>query len=180
MRFTHHSAFIQKIKFVIFLIIYNSESYELHFKGWWMLQIYQNALLTQEIYTQWEEMAKKHNFGAFCLFCGIVREEGGNDGLSFEIYQPLFFRWFDRWKEIGQKENLIFCIAHSVGDVFNGQSSYMSAILSSNRKNALKFYESFIEDFKHNAPIWKYDLKGNQKIYAKDRSYPIKGSGILI
>lgn len=144
-----------------------------------MLEIYQNALPTHKIYIQWETIAKEHNFGAYCLFCGIVREEGGIDGLSFDLYEPLLTQWFNQWKKIATEKGLIICMAHSRGDVFNGESSYMSAILSSNRKNALMLYEDFIEDFKHNAPIWKYDLKEGKRIYAKDRSYMLQGSGIL-
>lgn len=145
-----------------------------------MLEIYQNALPTQKIYTQWEKIAREHKFGAYCLFCGIVREENGISGLSFDIYQPLLIRWFNQWEKIAEEKKLIICMAHSKGDVLNGQSSYMSAILSSNRKNALMLYESFIEDFKHNAPIWKYDLKEGKRIYARDRSHVLQGSGILV
>ncbi|GAA9659060.1 hypothetical protein HpHCM55_07400 [Helicobacter pylori] len=42
-----------------------------------------------------------------------------------------------------------------------------------------ELYENFIEDFKHNAPIWKYDLIHNKRIYAKERSHLLKGSGLL-
>lgn len=144
-----------------------------------MLEIYQNALPTHKIYAQWEKIAKEHNFGAYCLFCGIVREEGGISGLSFDLYEPLLIRWFNQWEKIAKEKKIILCMAHSRGDVFNGESSYMSAILSSNRKNALMLYEDFIEDFKHNAPIWKYDLKEGRRIYAKERSHALQGSGIL-
>ncbi|GAA6797014.1 hypothetical protein VN0280_05000 [Helicobacter pylori] len=51
--------------------------------------------------------------------------------------------------------------------------------MGKNRKNALELYEDFIEDFKHSAPIWKYDLIDNKRIYAKERSHPLKGSGLL-
>ena len=37
----------------------------------------------------------------------------------------------------------------------------------------------FVEDFKAQAPIWKYDLKDGERIYAKERSTPIVGSGLL-
>ena len=40
------------------------------------------------------------------------------------------------------------------------------------------FYE-FVEDFKANAPIWKYDVKNGKRIYAEDRSTPMNGSGLL-
>jgi len=44
---------------------------------------------------------------------------------------------------------------------------------------ALELIDEFVEDFKANAPIWKYDLKDNKRIYAKDRSTAISGSGLL-
>ncbi|MCE3046792.1 molybdopterin synthase catalytic subunit [Helicobacter kayseriensis] len=144
-----------------------------------MLELYKNALPTQQIYLQWEELAKKNNFGAFCIFCGIVRDENQINGLSFDIYEPLLKEWFSQWEKIAQQQNMIVCMAHSVGDVLLGESSYMSAILSSNRKNALELYAEFVEDFKRNAPIWKYDLIGQKRIYAQNRSYALRGSGIL-
>lgn len=144
-----------------------------------MLEIYTNALPTKEIYAKWEEIARKNNFGACCFFCGIVRDENGIDGLSFDVYEPLLKQWFQGWEMRAKEKNLIVCMAHSCGDVYNGESSYMSAILSSNRKNALELYADFIEDFKHNAPIWKYDLIEGKRIYAKERSYLLKGSGLL-
>jgi molybdopterin synthase catalytic subunit len=39
--------------------------------------------------------------------------------------------------------------------------------------------EQFVEDFKANAPIWKYDLKEGERIYARARSHKIEGSGLL-
>lgn len=144
-----------------------------------MLEIYPNPLSTQEIYNRWEKIAQEKNFGACCIFCGIVRDENGIEGLSFDIHEPLLRQWFKKWEKIAQEKNIIVCMAHSVGDVKNGESSYMSGILSSNRKVALELYGEFVEDFKHNAPIWKYDLINAKRIYAKERSYPLKGSGIL-
>lgn len=144
-----------------------------------MLEIYSNALPTTEIYHQWEQVAQKNNFGAYCIFCGIVRNENGIDGLSFDIYEPLLKQWFLKWENLAYDNELIVCMAHSKGDVYLGESSYMSAILSSNRKKSLELYCDFIEDFKHNAPIWKYDIIQGQRIYAKHRSHSLKGSGLL-
>ena len=70
-------------------------------------------------------------------------------------------------------------MAHSRGDVFNHQSSYMAGIFSAKRRACLEVFEDFIEDFKHKAPIWKYDLKNGTRIYAKERSYKLPFSGIL-
>jgi molybdopterin synthase catalytic subunit len=44
---------------------------------------------------------------------------------------------------------------------------------------ALEFIDEYVEDFKASAPIWKYDLRDNKRIYAKERSTAIKGSGLL-
>ncbi|MDO7253553.1 molybdopterin synthase catalytic subunit [Helicobacter cappadocius] len=144
-----------------------------------MLEIYEGALPTYEIYQKWELQAKNRNFGAFCVFTGIVREEKQIEGLSFDIYKPLLDKWFCHWEEKAAHQEVVLMMAHSVGDVKNAQSSYMSATMSSHRKIALAIYEDFIEDFKHNAPIWKYDLKDGKRIYAIDRSHHLNGSGIL-
>lgn len=144
-----------------------------------LLQIYQGALPTCDIYQRWELLAKEHNFGAFCVFTGIVREENGIVGLSFDIYEPLLQKWFDKWQQRAKEQGAILMMAHSVGDVRNSESSYMSAVLSSQRRVALGMYEDFVEDFKHNAPIWKYDLKDGKRIYAIQRSHRLSGSGIL-
>lgn len=144
-----------------------------------LLEIYQGALPTCQIYQKWELLAKDCNFGAFCVFTGIVREENGINGLSFDIYKPLLDRWFENWIKKAKNQGVILMMAHSVGDVRNSESSYMSAVLSSQRSAALDIYEDFIEDFKHNAPIWKYDLKDGKRFYAIDRSHCLSGSGIL-
>jgi len=43
----------------------------------------------------------------------------------------------------------------------------------------LRLINEFVEDFKANAPIWKYDVIGGERIYAKERSQAIKGAGLL-
>lgn len=139
-----------------------------------MLEIYSGSLPTQTIYTSWEAFARGQNIGAMCVFTGIVRAENDIQGLSFDIYEPLLRKWFEGWQA---KATIL--MAHSLGDVPCGESSFMCAILSPQRKDALAIYEDFIEDFKANAPIWKYDLINNHRIYAKDRSKPLKGSGLL-
>ena len=47
------------------------------------------------------------------------------------------------------------------------------------RRVALELIDEFVEDFKAQAPIWKYDIINNQRVYAKDRSTVISGAGIL-
>ena len=54
-----------------------------------------------------------------------------------------------------------------------------SAVFSPKRRVALEMIEEFVEDFKASAPIWKYDLINGERVYAKDRSTAIEGSGLL-
>jgi len=70
-------------------------------------------------------------------------------------------------------------MAHSRGDVYLHQSSYISAVVSPKRRVALEMIDEFVEDFKASAPIWKYDLIDGKRIYAKDRSKALKQSGLL-
>lgn len=161
-----------------------------------MLSLYHGALPTGELYTQWEAIAQSKNCGAVSIFSGIVRKEQSleshlessldsnlksNDveALSFDIYKPLLEKWFNSWQEKAHNMGAYVCMAHSIGDVPCGKSSFMCGIISSHRKVALSLYAELIEDFKANAPIWKYDVINHKRIYAKERSKAIKGSGIL-
>ena len=56
---------------------------------------------------------------------------------------------------------------------------YISAVFSPKRRVALELIDEFVEDFKANAPIWKYDVIDGKRIYAADRSTPMDGSGLL-
>ncbi|TLD85358.1 molybdenum cofactor biosynthesis protein MoaE [Helicobacter sp. MIT 11-5569] len=143
------------------------------------LLLYNGALDTTTIYAQWYAFGTKHNLGANVIFTGIVRAENGCDGLSFDIYKPLLEQWFNTWCKKAQNLNAYLKMAHAQGDVLNHQSSYMAGVFSSQRRASLEIFEDFIEDFKHNAPIWKYDLKQGERIYAKERSYHLPHSGIL-
>ena len=144
-----------------------------------MLKICDGALDVPTILKEWYEEEQDNNYGAFIPFVGTVREEDGIDGLSFDIYEPILVRWFESWKEKAQESGAIIKMAHSRGDVKLHESSYIAAVFSPKRKVALAFIEHFVEDFKASAPIWKYDLKNGQRIYASDRSTAIVGSGIL-
>jgi molybdopterin synthase catalytic subunit len=53
------------------------------------------------------------------------------------------------------------------------------AVLSPKRRVALELIDTFVENFKANAPIWKYDLRKSERIFAKDRSHVLDGAGIL-
>lgn len=141
--------------------------------------LFNNALDDKVLYAKFSTYAARLNYGAFMCFSGVVREENNINGLSFDIYEPLLKEWFDGWCKKVQNMKVKLFFAHSIGDVLLGQSSYFAAIASSHRKNALELLPEFIEDFKKNAPIWKYDLINNERIYAKHRSFMLKNAGIL-
>jgi len=143
------------------------------------IELYDGGLDVANILKKWYEEESKNNYGAFVPFVGTIRDEDNIDGLSFDIYEPILKSWFGTWQKKAKTKGAIIKMAHSKGDVMLHESSYISAVFSPKRRVALNLIDEFVEDFKASAPIWKYDLKEDKRIYAKDRSTPIKGSGIL-
>ena len=144
-----------------------------------MLKLYDGGLPVATILETWYKEESTSNYGAFIPFIGTIRDEDGIDGLSFDIYEPILEKWFEAWREKAKEKGAIIKMAHSKGDVLLHESSYIACVFSPKRRVALEFIDEFVEDFKASAPIWKYDLKDGQRIYALDRSTAIKGSGLL-
>lgn len=144
-----------------------------------MLEIYECSLNCCEIYAKWFNEFKDKNCGALITFSGIVREEAGISALSFDIYEPILRTWFDLWEQKAANLGAYLLFAHSKGDVSIHESSYMSGVVSPKRKVALTLINEFVEDFKANAPIWKYDIINSQRIYALNRSHKLQNAGIL-
>jgi molybdopterin synthase catalytic subunit len=143
------------------------------------LEIYNGSLNVEAITNKWYQDMKDKNYGAIITFVGVVRDEDGIDGLSFDIYEPILKSWFESWQNKANAKNAYVLMAHSLGDVPNHTSSYIAAVCSPKRRVALEMIDEFVEDFKQNAPIWKYDLKDGKRIYADDRSHKINGAGLL-
>lgn len=144
------------------------------------LELFNGSLPVEHITNKWYKKYKNSNYGAIITFVGVVRDENQIEGLSFDIYEPILNNWFDEWQKKANKKDAIVLMAHSRGDVLNHESSYIAAVCSPKRRVALELIDEFVEDFKAQAPIWKYDIINNQRVYAKDRSTTIKGSGILL
>jgi molybdopterin synthase catalytic subunit len=144
-----------------------------------MLYLYDGSLDVPNILKEWYEQEATSNYGAYIPFVGTVRSEDEIDGLSFDIYEPILEKWFNDWQLKAKVKGAVIKMAHSRGDVMLHESSYIAAVFSPKRRVALEFIDEFVEDFKASAPIWKYDLRDGQRIYAKDRSTAIKGSGLL-
>ncbi|WP_294966013.1 molybdenum cofactor biosynthesis protein MoaE [Sulfurimonas sp.] len=144
-----------------------------------MLYLYDGSLDVPTILKDWYESEANSNYGAYIPFVGTVRSEDEIDGLSFDIYEPILNKWFNDWQDKAKEKGAVIKMAHSRGDVMLHESSYIAAVFSPKRRVALEFIDEFVEDFKASAPIWKYDLKDGQRVYALDRSTAIKGSGLL-
>lgn len=144
-----------------------------------MLYLYDGALDVPKILTEWYAQETKSNYGAYISFVGTVRDEDSIEGLSFDIYEPILENWFKTWQTKAKEKGAIIKMAHSRGDVMLHESSYIAAVFSPKRRVALEFIDAFVEDFKASAPIWKYDLIDGKRVYAKERSTAIQGSGIL-
>ena len=144
-----------------------------------MVELFDGAVPVEKVLAKWYKEEANSNYGAFIPFVGTIREEDGISGLSFDIYEPILESWYDAWSLKAKQSGAIIKMAHSRGDVLLHESSYIAAVFSPKRRVALEMIDEFVEDFKASAPIWKYDLKDGQRIYAKDRSTKISGAGLL-
>lgn len=143
------------------------------------MELYAGPLDIKEIFARWLDEEAESNYGAYIPFVGTIRAEEGIEALSFDIYEPILQKWFDGWQEKAAALGAVVKMAHSIGDVPVHTSSYISAVFSPKRRVALELIDEFVEDFKANAPIWKYDVKNGKRIYAEDRSTPMNGAGLL-
>jgi len=143
------------------------------------MELHKGSLDTKEIFSRWLDEESSSNYGAYIPFVGTIRAEDGIEALSFDIYEPILEKWFLSWQERAKERGAIVKMAHSLGDVPIHTSSYISAVFSPKRRVALELIDEFVEDFKANAPIWKYDVIDGKRVYAKDRSTPMDGAGLL-
>jgi len=143
------------------------------------MELYQGSLDIKRIFGQWLDDESQSNYGAYIPFVGTIRAEDNIEALSFDIYEPILQKWFDEWVKKAELRGAKVKMAHAIGDVPVHESSYISAVFSPKRRVALELIDEFVEDFKANAPIWKYDVIDGERIYAEDRSTPMSGSGLL-
>lgn len=144
-----------------------------------MVELTIGALNVEEILNHHYRLNREENFGAIVNFIGVVRDENSIEGLSFDVYEPILNSWFNSWQTKAKKRDAKIFMAHSIGNVPLHESSFIASVVSPKRRVALELIDTFVEDFKANAPIWKYDLINKERVYAKDRSHKVVGSGIL-
>ena len=144
-----------------------------------MLKLYKGKVEVEEFFKVAYNENRFSGFGAFNSFIGIVREENGISGLYFEIYKPLLDNWFNKWQEEAKKKEAKIYMAHTDGLAKVGESSFCAFVFSRHRDVSFDLLKDFVEDFKKNAPIWKYDYIGGKKVFAMDRAKEVDNSGIL-
>ena len=144
------------------------------------LNLYEGALPVEDILTTTYLDLKNKNFGAIINFIGVIRDENDIDGLSFDLYKPILEKWFNKWIKEAKKQQAIIKMFHSIGNVFISETSFIAIISSPKRRVSLELIDKFVEDFKAQAPIWKYDIINGERVYAKDRSQKIQYSGLLV
>ena len=53
------------------------------------VELHDGDLPVEQITNAWYDQFRLSNYGAIITFVGVVRDEDGIDGLSFDIYEPI-------------------------------------------------------------------------------------------
>ncbi len=107
-----------------------------------------------------EKKLASREVGAVVEFHGIVREieDGGKiSGLSYEAYEPMARREFDRIiAELSALHPIqSVLVFHRLGEVPVGEASLFVRVEAEHRGQALAFCGALIDRMKEDVPIWK-------------------------
>ena len=110
------------------------------------------------------KMPAAREVGAVVEFHGIVREiEGGEKiaGLSYEAYEPMARREFDRiFAELSVRHPIqAVLVMHRLGAVPVGEASLLVRVEAKHRGQALAFCGALIDRMKEDVPIWKSPMR---------------------
>ncbi|NPA10975.1 MAG: molybdenum cofactor biosynthesis protein MoaE [Epsilonproteobacteria bacterium] len=141
-----------------------------------MVEVFKGGIPVIDTLNRWYEEFKLEGYGAMIPFIGIVRADNNIEALSFDLYLPMLNKWFEKWQNLPDAK---IVMAHSFSDVKVGETSFLCAVFTKHRKEGFEYIEKFVEDFKANAPIWKYDVINGKRLFAKDRAKKLQYAGIL-
>jgi molybdopterin synthase catalytic subunit len=122
------------------------------------------VLFTSEPIRAPERARASREVGAVAEFHGIVREsegEGKIAGLSYEAYEPMARREFERiFAELSARHPVqSVLVIHRLGDVPVGEASLLVRVAAKHRGAALTFCGALIDRMKENVPIWKTPMQ---------------------
>ena len=111
-----------------------------------------------------EKINASREVGAVVEFHGIVRESEGDEriaGLSYEAYEPMARREFDRiFAELSARTPIhAVLVIHRLGDVPVGEASLLVRVTAKHRGQALTFCGTLIDRMKEDVPIWKSPMQ---------------------
>ena len=111
-----------------------------------------------------EKKNASHEVGAVVEFHGIVREIEGDEtiaGLSYEAYEPMARREFDRIIAGLSARTPIHAVLviHRLEDVPVGEASLFVRVAAKHRGQALAFCGALIDRMKEDVPIWKTPMR---------------------
>jgi len=106
------------------------------------------------------QAAPSKGAGAEICFEGVVRPtEGGRAlrGLEYEVYEPMAQRMIARlaWQAVREFRLLAVQVEHSRGHVPVGACAFRLRVASPHRAEGLAAVSHFIDELKHDVPIWK-------------------------
>jgi len=122
------------------------------------------VLFTSEPIRTPERVRGSREIGAVVEFHGIVRElegEGKIGGLSYEAYEPMARREFERiFAELSARQPVqSVLVIHRLGDVPVGEASLLVRVEAKHRGQALAFCGALIDRMKEDVPIWKSPMR---------------------
>lgn len=100
---------------------------------------------------------KKPEIGAIVTFLGVVRAEGGIQGMNVEVYEKMAEDELDKLeKEAREKFNIEAVeIIHRKGSLKVGENIVAILVGAKHRKEAFLACEYLIDELKERVPIWK-------------------------
>ena len=110
------------------------------------------------------KMPASREVGAVVEFHGLVREIEGEEkiaGLSYEAYEPMARREFDRiFAELSARHPIqAVLVIHRLGEVPVGEASLLVRVEAKHRGQALAFCGALIDRMKEDVPIWKTPMR---------------------
>jgi len=100
---------------------------------------------------------KKPEMGAIVTFLGVVREDGGMEGINVEVYEEMAVDELEKLEHEAREKFEVEAveIVHREGSLKVGESILVILVGAKHRKEAFRACEYLIDELKERVPIWK-------------------------